>query len=348
MTERAHLIEAFLVAAGWGTAQRRLLAADASFRRYERLSRDAETAVLMDAPPPHENVAAFNRMARRLLDLGLSAPRPVAVDESAGLMLLEDLGDRTFTRALAEGIDEARLYSLAVDVLIALHRDWRPEPSAAQAAAAQAAALPPFDDTSLLDEVLRLLDWALPALRGAATAADVRASYIEAWRAVLPRARVGPDCLVLRDYHVDNLMLLDGRDGIAACGLLDFQDAVIGPRSYDLVSLLEDARRDIAPALVTAMLERYLAAFPDMDRDAFLDSYAIMGAQRSARLVGQFTRLDRRDGKPLYLRHIPRVWRLLQADLAKPVLAPVRAWFDRHIPAAERVAPAPQDHKDSA
>ena len=318
MTERAHLIAAFLDAAGWGSAQRRLLAADASFRRYERLSRAAETAVLMDAPPPHENVAAFNRVAQQILDLGLSAPRPVAVDEAAGLMLLEDFGDRTFTRALAEGIDEARLYPLAVDVLIALHRDWRPNP---------AAALPPYDDTRLLDEALLLPDWALPALRG-----EARKSYIEAWAAVLPRAHAGPDGLVLRDYHVDNLMLLDGRDGIAACGLLDFQDAVIGPRSYDLVSLLEDARRDIAPELAAAMLTRYLAAFPDVDREAFLDSYAVMGAQRAAKIIGIFTRLDQRDGKPLYLRHIPRVWRLLQADLAKPVLAPVRAWFDRHVP----------------
>ena len=335
MTDRAHLIEAFLNAAGWGTARRRLLAADASFRRYERLSRDTETAVLMDAPPPHENVAAFNRVARQLLDLGLSAPRPVAVDEAAGLMLLEDLGDQTFTRALAEGTDEARLYPLAVDVLIALHQAWRPKPETA---------LPAYDDSRLLDEAALLPDWTLPALRGAEIAADARESYIEAWRAVLPRARAVPDCLVLRDYHVDNLMLLDNRDSIAACGLLDFQDAVIGPRPYDLVSLLEDARRDIAPELSAAMLARYLAAFPGVDRDAFLDSYAVLGAQRAAKIIGIFTRLDRRDGKPAYLHHIPRVWRLLQADLAKPVLAPVRAWFDHHVPATERVAPAPKDH----
>ncbi len=323
MTERARLIAAFLNTAGWGTAQRRLLAADASFRRYDRLSRDRETAVLMDAPPPHENVAAFNRVARQLLDLGLSAPRPIAVDEAAGLMLLEDFGDQTFTRALAEGIGEARLYPLAVDVLIALHQAWRPTPETT---------LPAYDESRLLDEALLLPDWALPDVPGA-----VRESYIDAWRAVLPRARAGPDCLVLRDYHVDNLMLLDNRDSIAACGLLDFQDAVIGPRSYDLVSLLEDARRDIAPDLAAAMVARYLAAFPDMDREAFLDSYAVMGAQRAAKIIGIFTRLDQRDGKPAYLRHIPRVWRLLQADLAKPVLAPVRAWFDRYVP-------APKDH----
>ncbi|HEY5597801.1 MAG TPA: phosphotransferase, partial [Kiloniellales bacterium] len=221
MTERAHLIAAFLDAHGWGTAERRLLAADASFRRYERLRRGAATAVLMDAPPPRENVAAFHRVARQLLDLGLSAPRPIAVDEAAGLMLLEDLGDRTFTRALAAGADEAHLYRLAVDLLIALHRDWH---------TAQAAGLPPYDDARLLEEALLLPDWALPAVRGVATAAAARDSYIEAWRAVLPRARSVADALVLRDFHVDNLMLLDDRGEIAGCGLLDFQDAVVGPR----------------------------------------------------------------------------------------------------------------------
>jgi hypothetical protein len=334
MTERARLIEEFLTTAGWGTAQRRLLAADASFRRYERLSRDGETAVLMDAPPPYENVAAFDRVARQLLGLGLSAPRLFAVDETAGLMLLEDLGDKTFTRALADGIGEARLYPLAVDVLTALHRAWQPSSTVT---------MPPYDDTRLLTEALLLPDWTLPALRGTETPAAVRDSYTEAWRAVLPRARAVADCLVLRDYHVDNLMLLDDRTDIAACGLLDFQDAVIGPRAYDLVSLLEDARRDIAPDLAAAMLERYLAAFPELDRTAFLDSYAVLGAQRAAKIIGIFTRLDRRDGKPVYLRHIPRVWRLLQADLAKPVLAPVRDWFDRHVPPAERIAPASKD-----
>jgi len=326
MTERARLIEQFLAAAGWATAQRRLLAADASFRRYERLARDGETAVLMDAPPPRENVAAFDRIARQLLDLGLSAPRPLAVDAAAGLMLVEDLGDRTFTRALAAGCDEERLYGLAVDLLIALHRQWRPTAGAA---------LPPYDEARLLDEAVLLTDWALPALRGAPIPPAVRESYLAAWRAVLPRAHAAPATLVLRDYHVDNLMLLDGRAAIAACGLLDFQDAVVGPRAYDLVSLLEDARRDIGPAVVTTMLERYLAAFPDLDRAAFLDSYAVLGAQRAAKIIGIFTRLDRRDGKPHYLRHIPRVWRLLRADLGKPVLAPVKAWFDREAPAPE-------------
>jgi len=330
MTERARAIAEFLDAAGWAGAERRLLAADASFRRYERLWHDGTSRVLMDAPPPRENVRAFDQIARTLIDLGLSAPRPLEVDAAAGLMLLEDLGDRTFTRALAENVDEATLYRLAIDVLIALHRHWQPDPEAAPAS---------YDDARLLQEVRLLPDWFLPALRGAPTPEPVREAYIEAWRAVLGRVRAGPDCLVLRDYHVDNLMLLEGREGVAACGLLDFQDAVIGPPAYDVVSLLEDARRDIGAGVAAEMLARYLEAFPELDRAGFMESYAVLGAQRAAKIVGIFTRLSRRDGKDQYLRHIPRVWRILTAGLEHPVLAPVKAWFDREVPAAERRAP---------
>ena len=333
MADRADHIAAFLADAGWGAAARRPLAGDASFRRYERLSLDERRAVLMDAPPPEEDVNAFHRVERLLLSLGLSAPRALAVNQAEGLMLLEDLGDRTFTRALAEGDDERALYELAVDVLIHLHL-------AADAKALAAAPLPDYDDGRLLQEALLLTDWYLPALSGAETPAAVRDAYIEAWRSVFPLARRVPPTLVLRDYHVDNLMVLEGRPGIAGCGLLDFQDAVIGPRSYDLVSLLEDARRDIPVGLIAAMLARYLAAFPETDPAAFQASYAILGAQRSAKIIGIFTRLCRRDGKDLYLRHIPRVWHLMEGDLTAPELAPVKAWFDEVLPPGERRVPS--------
>ena len=333
MADRADHIAAFLADAGWGAAARRPLAGDASFRRYERLSLDERRAVLMDAPPPEEDVNAFHRVERLLLSLGLSAPRALAVNQAEGLMLLEDLGDRTFTRALAEGDDERALYELAVDVLIHLHL-------AADAKALAAAPLPDYDDGRLLQEALLLTDWYLPALSGAETPAAVRDAYVEAWRSVFPLARRVPPTLVLRDYHVDNLMVLEDRSGVAGCGLLDFQDAVIGPRSYDLVSLLEDARRDIPVGLIAAMLARYLAAFPETDPAAFQASYAILGAQRSAKIIGIFTRLCRRDGKDQYLRHIPRVWRLLEGDLTAPELAPVKAWFDEVLPPGERRVPS--------
>ena len=332
MSERAAAIEAFLATAGWGGAARSKLAADASFRRYERLNRDGARAVLMDAPPPRENVAAYAHVANLLLGLGLSAPRPLARDDAAGLMVIEDFGDRTFTRALAEGADEGALYRLATDTLIALHRRWRPPPPGA-------AAPPPYDDARLLDEAALLPDWFLPAARGRPTPPETRESYLAAWRAALPHARGVAETLVLRDYHVDNLMLVEARAGVAACGLLDFQDAVVGPLTYDLVSLLEDARRDIPPALSAQMLARYRAAFPDLDAAGFEASYAVLGAQRAAKIIGIFTRLDRRDGKPGYLRHVARVWRLLEAGLEHPALTPVAAWFAREVPRAARRAP---------
>lgn len=328
--DRAKLAEAFLGAAGWGAARREALPGDASFRRYHRLFLGDRRAMLMDAPPDKEDVRPYVRIARLLGRLGFSAPAILAEDPAQGLLLIEDLGDDTYTRLLARGHDEAQLYALAVDVLVELQRRFRP---------ADAAGVPAYDDERLLNEAALLTDWFLPAATGAATSSALRQSYLDAWRQAMPLAHAVPSTLVLRDYHIDNLMLVPGRDGLAACGLLDFQDAVIGPSSYDLVSLLEDARRDIAPALAAAMYERYTAALPVTDRAAFAASYAVMGAQRSAKIVGIFTRLCVRDGKRTYLAHLPRVWRLLQQDLGHPALAPVRAWFDRHVPADIRAIP---------
>ncbi len=328
---------AFLRACGWDKAERRPLAGDASFRRYERLARDGETAVLMDAPPPMEDVAAFHGIQEELLALGLSPPRCLAIDEAAGFMLLEDLGNRTFTRALRDGAEEEPLYRLATDLLIELHRTWQ----------GTARAVPPYDAEALETEALLLTDWYYEAVVGRPIEPGLRQSYLAAWRPLWPVAWGVPETLVLRDYHVDNLMVLEGRTGAAACGLLDFQDARIGPVSYDLASLLEDARRAVPQALAEAMLARYLDAFPDLDRASFGASYAVLGAQRNAKIIGIFTRLSRRDGKDGYLDLIPHVWRLLQHDLSHPALAGVRQWFDEALPAARRRAPAPAAQQEA-
>jgi aminoglycoside/choline kinase family phosphotransferase len=317
---------------GWAAAESRPLAGDASFRRYDRLTLGDRRAVLMDAPAPMEDVRPFLAVAKRLAALGLSAPAVIAADIAAGFLLLEDLGDDTYTRVIAAGGDERALYALAIDLLIDLHR--RP-------AAETACGMPAYDDALLLREAALLVDWYLPAMTGHPTGPRLRQDYLDIWTRLFPVARRVPDTLVLRDYHVDNLMWLPQRKGVAACGLLDFQDAVAGPVAYDVVSLLEDARRDLDPALVAAMIQRYRAAMPGIDDQAFDASYAVLGAQRNAKIVGIFARLSARDGKPHYLKHIPRVWRLLEGDLAHPALGPMRDWIDRNIPVALRGIPRP-------
>ena len=331
MSERAAAVTAFLARAGWGDAEPVPLPGDASFRRYVRLARGGESALLMDAAPPQEDVRPYCAVARLLNSLGLSAPRILAEDFAHGLLVIEDFGDDTFTRLLAAGADEADLYALATDCLVALNRRF---------VRGLAGELQPYDDARLLTEAALLVDWYLPAIAGHPTEPSLRTEYLDLWRRLLPLARDVPETLVLRDFHVDNLMRLQGGEGVARCGLLDFQDAVLGPMSYDLVSLLEDARRDVPPELADAMRARFLAAFPALDRAAFDRSYAVLGAQRNAKIIGIFTRLCVRDGKPGYLPHIPRVWRLLEHDLADPDLLPMRRFLARHIPAEARRIPA--------
>jgi len=317
-------MKAFLGTSGWDGVPAVPLAGDASFRRYYRLGRDESSAVLMDAPPPQEDVGPFVAVAGLLRGLGFSAPEVLAEDRGHGFLLLEDFGDDTYTRLLARGADEPALYRLAVDTLVALQRavERHGTPD-----------LPPYDLERLLGEATLLVDWYRPLAGG------LREEYLALWRAVLPDAVVASPTLVLRDYHVDNLMLLPDRPGVRGCGLLDFQDALTGPPSYDLVSLLEDARRDIPSPLREAMTERYLAAFPALDRRAFLRSAAILSAQRNCKILGIFTRLWKRDGKRQYLAHIPRVWRLLEADLRQPALIPIARWLDRHLPPETRHRP---------
>lgn len=329
MTSRDNDIAAFLTEFGWEDAERRTLADDASFRRYDRITERTRTAVLMDAPPEKEDVRPFLTVANALHELGLSAPKILAEHPEDGLLLLEDFGDNTYTRVLNESPDrEEALYMLAVDLLIALHKRFAPKQL-----------LPRYDDTLLTVEANLLIDWYLPAITSAPISGTLRHEYEALWQALFAQIRDIPETLVLRDYHVDNLVWLPDRSSVEACGLLDFQDAVIGPTAYDLVSLLEDARRDVPAALAQQAIARYLTAFPDVDPDAFQLSYAILGAQRSAKILGIFTRLDRRDSKPDYLRHIPRVWRWLEGDLQHPALAALNAWFDKVLPPETRIVP---------
>ncbi|MFO7953590.1 aminoglycoside phosphotransferase family protein [Thioalkalivibrio sp.] len=299
-----------------------LLRADASFRRYFRLRRDGESVVLMDAPPEREATGPFVQVARLLESLRLRPPRVLVHDPTAGFVLLEDLGDRTFTRALAEGAGEGALYDRAIDALVQLHRAWPQQ-------AAKAPALPAYDTPRLLDEAALFADWYWPEHRGTPMEPTQRAAFLEAWRETLEGLPALDDTLVLRDFHVDNLMLPPGED--RSCAVLDFQDAVIGSPAYDVVSLLEDARREVSPATVERGLDRYFAG-TSRDRVAFTRHYRVLGVQRTIKILGIFVRLARRDAKPRYLEHLPRLHRLLAEGLTHADLEPVAAWFGHHMP----------------
>jgi N-acetylmuramate 1-kinase len=324
-------VERFLAQSGWRGAEAVPLAGDASFRRYLRVKLGEARGMLMDAPPPKEDVRPFLAIGRWLEERGFSVPRALAVDDAAGFLLLEDLGDAVFSRLLDAGEPPAPLYAAAIDLLLLLHHFAPP------------AFVPEYDDARILEESRILLDWYIPTLTGAAAAPELYEEYAMHWRIALPLTREGGETRVLvhRDYFADNLMWLPERRGVARVGLLDFQDAVVGPAAYDLVSLLQDSRRALPDDLVEAMLSRYMDGAAIADRTAFRTAWTVLGAQRNARIVGLWPRLWRRDGKARYLRFMAQTWRLLEADLRHPELAGLEAWFDRVIPRDRRYQPLP-------
>jgi aminoglycoside/choline kinase family phosphotransferase len=299
----------FLDRAGWGGAEIRPLAGDASFRRYFRVVGNDGTAVLMDAPPMHEDSRPFLAVAEHLHQLGFAAPRILARDLDQGLILLEDFGDDRMREALdADPTRENTIYRQAIDLIRDLHQH-------------PAGDLLPYDMAVYQREASLFPEWYMPAV-----GLDPAPGYAEAWSEALAPVADDQSTTVLRDYHAENIMLLP--DG--SLGLLDFQDALAGHHAYDLVSLLQDARRDVSPELEARML----AYYGPIDMGA----YALLGAQRNAKILGIFTRLWKRDGKQRYLAFQPRMWTYMERDLQHPALAPVKAWFDRHVPADKRGA----------
>lgn len=318
--ERLRARDHLLSACGFGDARIVPLAADASFRRYDRVEADGgRRAVLMDAPPDKEDVRPFHRIAEILSDWRLSAPTVFGADPVQGYLLLEDLGDDLFSRLIAGGHDETELYAAAIDVLAELTRHSPPED------------LPPYDMDLLLAETGLLLDWRFEEATGAAATDAQRLEWRQAWTEVLAPVAGSRAVLVLRDYHVDNLIWLPERGGLKRTGLLDFQDAVRGHPAYDVASLLSDVRRDVSPALEQRMLTRF-AAETGIDPERFHTAYTLLAAQRNTKIAGIFTRLSVRDGKHAYRKWLPRTYRLLRRDLAHPALAPVARWFDNHLP----------------
>jgi tRNA threonylcarbamoyl adenosine modification protein YjeE len=350
LVARLQALREFLATAGYADAERRRMVGDASIRSYARLVRDDTCVILMnspkrpDGPAIHdgksysaavhlaEDVKPFVAIANGLRALGFSAPTIQHADIDAGFLITEDFG----TVGVIEGDPPAPVperYEAATDLLAALHRQRLPEvlPLVPQVTYR----IPTFDTDAMLVEISLMLEWYLPD-RGVALTNNLRAEFMLVWRNLLQEPASAAATWMLRDFHSPNLIWLDDRAGIARVGLIDFQDAVLGPPAYDLVSLLQDARIDVPEMLELTLLTRYIRARRDAEKSfdpaGFAATYAIMSAQRNTRLLGTFARLNRRDGKPQYLRHQPRIWTYLNRSLAHPALAPVREWYVTNVP----------------
>jgi hypothetical protein len=360
--ERREAMDEFLKSAGWAGAELSPLPGDASTRHYLRAAHGGRQAMLMDQPqnaespqcppaatPQERRALGYNAIARLagadcgrfvaaadyLRRRGLSAPMVYAADVNRGFVLLEDLGDDLYANVLDGGAeDEHALYSGAIDALARLHSECAPDTLNGNKP------LYAYDETALLAETDLMTEWFMPLALGRAATEDERTEHREIWSGVLGQLPTPSPVFVHRDYHAQNLFWLGNRDGAARVGMIDFQDAVAGARSYDLISLLEDARRDVSPALASAMTSRYLDEARklgvDIDEEVLRAEMAVMAAQRNAKIVGIFARLNSRDGKPRYLGYLPRVWAYLENDLQHPALAPLKTWYDRNIPAAAR------------
>ena len=352
---------AFLAAAGLGDARRDPLPGDASTRRYERLfPADGPSLMLMDqaasaeSPPADPSwsperrraegwnavarlsagrIEAFAAVAAHLRAVGLSAPDMPALDAPAGLAVLEDFGEGVFARVIEEGEDETPLYLAAVEALARLHAAGAPSTLTGPAGDWP---LQTYDETALQGGADLFVEW-LPRLRPDLRFDDAAiAEWREAWAPVVAEGAAGASVMAHRDYHAENLIWLPERDGVARVGMIDFQDAVRAHPSWDLHSLLQDARRDVSPELEAEALDRYFAKAGVSDRDAFLRGYAGLAALNEARILGIFARLIARDGKPRYAAFMPRMWAHLNHNLTKPGLESVARWFDRHVPAEVR------------
>ena len=351
-TEREQQRRDFVERSGWRGAEIVARPGDASTRSYARVSLNDRKAMLMDQPQSAEAPAAlatatpeerralgYNAVARLagadterfvaaanyLRGLGLSAPEIYAADPAQGFALIEDFGDELYADVLTRGGDERELYEQAAEVLAALHAEKAP------AVLHPDKALHAYDETALLAETDLMTEWYLPYALSRAARPDEIAEHRALWRAALASIQEPSPVFVHRDYHAQNLLWLPEREGMARVGLIDFQDAVAGSRAYDLISLTEDARRDVLPEITESTTRRYLDA-TGADAEKFRAQMAVMAAQRNAKIAGIFARLYKRDGKPRYLAYLPRVWGYLNRDLENPALAKLKSWYDKTVP----------------
>lgn len=360
-SDRDALTADFLARAGLADAERIPLPGDASTRRYERLrSADGRALMLMDAPPSAEScpcppdaspeerrAAGYNALARLaagrvdafaaasdfLRSRGLSAPEVLALDAENGLAVVEDLGDGLFVHLIAKGADERELYFAAIDALARLHAETPPAVVGRNGAEWPLLA---YDDLALKTGADLFLEW-YPRLHPELSFdADARAAWESLWEPIRARGDSGATVFAHRDYHAENLIWLPEREGPARVGMVDFQDAVRAHPSWDLHSLLHDARRDVSTALEQACLDRYFELRPEAERAPFMEAYAGLAALNESRILGIFSRLVSRDGKPRYRAFVPRMWGYLEESLSQPGMQGLKAWFDRHVPPEAR------------
>jgi tRNA threonylcarbamoyl adenosine modification protein YjeE len=347
----ARAIESLLAGAGWAEARREPLHGDASTRAFERLTTpDGQSAILMISPPRaggptlrfgktypeiaklSGDIRAFVAMADGLRSLGFSTPRIQALSLADGLALIEDFGDDTIAEG---GAPNAPRYAEAISLIADLHRRDLPTQLPVDG---ETYVVSVYDIEAMLIEVELALDWYAPAIARGNPSSGARIQFLGLWRDILTPVLAQPTTWTLRDFHSPNLHWLPGRDGLKRLGLIDFQDAVLGPPAYDVASLLQDARVAIPDDLELRLLAHYArrraSADPDFDANAFAAAYSIMGAQRATKILGLFTRLDRRDGKPQYLEHLPRIERTLAKNLKHPSLELLRLWYETHLPRA--------------
>jgi hypothetical protein len=325
-------IKIFLERSGWSNAERIPLASDASFRRYIRIKKDNSSAILMLAPPKQEAAIPFVAIGKHLTAQGFSSPAIKAMDIDKGLLLLEDFGDKLLKNLMEESQDrEAEYYSLAVELLVKLQQ--KNTPGTMPYMGNKIYTPPTYDQNLLMSEAGLFTEWYLEKGLGINTS-EIDESWHEVWAGTFKKLSQ-PSVLTLRDYHSENIMILQERKHTKKMGLLDFQDAVVGHRAYDLVSLLQDARRSVSLELEEKMINNFLHSMNQKgiatDRILFMQEYNILGAQRNAKIIGIFTRLWKRDKKKSYTKMIPHVWSLLERNLAHPSLKPVKIWLDEHV-----------------
>lgn len=336
MKDRAKLRDQFLAKHNIDPLSLEQLPQDASYRVYYKIKN--KNLLLMDAPPNKENIKSYLKVANYLKYNEFSSPDILAEDIAGGFLLIEYLGNNLYTQIL-EGNphQEEELYSAAVDVLLKLHKILPPDNL-----------IPYYSDDMLMEEADRFIDWYIPILNGEAINKKLREEYQVIWKHLLQYPRYIPETMVHKDYHADNLIWLEKRNGLKRVGILDFQDAVIGSPIYDLVSLLEDARRDVSEEIVSKMINKYIIARDDIIRKDFLASYAILGAQRNLRIIGFCARKSVRDKNNSYLKLLPRVWSYVEKNLKHPLLFPLKAWMDKVISPQVRNTQNSQKYKIGA